>query len=65
MIRTVLVTKVMNNQTNETEEIYGRYDAVKLSRAGYSIVGTSQRKYKMSDADFAKYGEKVSEENFL
>lgn len=56
MIRTILVTKVEHRTTGEQKEIYGRYDAVKLSNDGYKILATEKRKYTMSDSDFAKNG---------
>lgn len=59
MYRTILVTKVEHIVTRERREIYGRYDAVKLSNDGYKIAGTEKRRYKMSDDTFAKYGEVV------
>ena len=59
MFRTILVTKVEHIVTREQKEIYGRYDAVKLSNDGYKILSTEKRRYKMSDDTFAKYGEKI------
>lgn len=56
MIRTILVTKVEHKTTGEQKEIYGRYDAVKLSNDGYKILGTETRRYTMTDSDFAKHG---------
>lgn len=56
MIRTILVTKVENKITKERKEIYGRYDAVKLSNDGFKVLDTLKRKYTMTDSDFAKYG---------
>lgn len=61
MIRTILVTKVINKITKEEREIYGRYDAVKLEKDGYQIQDTFKRKYTMSDTDFALHGKKVEE----
>lgn len=59
MYRTVLVTVIENRITKEQREIYGRYDAVKLENDNFKIVDSFKRKYSMSDADFAKYGEYV------
>lgn len=61
MIRTILVTKVerVTDSGIESNEIYGRYDAVKLANDGYRIIGAYKRRYTMSDADFAKYGKAV------
>lgn len=59
MYRTVLVTVIENRITKEQREIYGRYDAVKLENDNFRIVDSFKRKYSMSDADFAKYGEAV------
>ncbi len=61
MIRTILVTKVEHKITKERKEIYGRYDAVKLSNDGYKVLDTCKRKYTMTDSDFAKYGKKEEE----
>lgn len=61
MIRTILVTKVINKITKEEKEIYGRYDAVKLEKDGYKILGTCTRKYTMTDKDFALRGKVVNE----
>lgn len=54
MIRTILVTKVEHKITKEVKEVYGRYDAVKLSNDGYKVLDTYKRKYTMTDAEFAK-----------
>lgn len=61
MIRTILVTEVerLTESGVEHKEIYGRYDAVKLSNDGFNIIGAEKRKYTMSDSDFAKYGKVV------
>lgn len=61
MIRTILVTRVRNKITKEEREIYGRYDAVKLSNDGFQIIDSFKRKYTMSDSDFAKRGVPVNE----
>lgn len=61
MIRTILVTKVINKDSGEIGEIYGRYDAVKLANDNLKIMSAHKKKYKMSDSDFAKYGEPVNE----
>lgn len=59
MIRTILVTKVEHKITKEQREVYGRYDAVKMENDGFKILDTFKRKYTMSDADFARYGQKA------
>lgn len=59
MIRTILVTKVINTKTGASGEIYGRYDAVKLANDGMKIISAKKKKYTMTDAMFAKYGELV------
>ena len=59
MIRTILVTKVINKITQEEKEIYGRYDAVKLANDGYKVLDTFKRKYSMSDSEFAIRGKVV------
>lgn len=56
IIRTILVTEVLNTQTNIKSEVYGRYDPVTLDRQGYKILGTTRRQYEISDALVAKYG---------
>lgn len=61
MIRTILVTKVINKITKEEKEIYGRYDAVKLEKDGYKVLDTCKRKYTMTDTDFALRGKVVNE----
>lgn len=61
MIRTILVTKVINKITKEEKEIYGRYDAVKLEKDGYKVLDSFKRKYTMTDRDFALRGKVVNE----
>jgi len=61
MIRTILVTKVINKITKEEKEIYGRYDAVKLEKDGYKVLDSFKRKYTMTDKDFALRGKVVNE----
>lgn len=61
MIRTILVTKVINKITKEEKEIYGRYDAVKLEKDGYKVLDSFKRKYTMTDKDFALRGKIVNE----
>lgn len=56
IIRTVLVTEVLNTATNVKSEIYGRYDPVTLDRQGYKILNSFRRQYEISDALVAKYG---------
>lgn len=59
MIRTILVTKVINKITKEEKEIYGRYDAVKLANDGYKVLDSEKRKYTMTDSEFAMRGKVV------
>lgn len=61
MIRTILVTKVINKITKEEKEIYGRYDVVKLEKDGYKVLDSFKRKYTMTDTDFALRGKVVNE----
>ena len=61
MIRTILVTIVINKITKEEREIYGRYDAVKLEKDGYQVLEAFKRKYTMTDSEFAKRGKVVNE----
>ncbi len=56
IVRTVLVTVVLNTATNVKSEIYGRYDPVTLDRQGYKILDSFRRQYEISDALVAKYG---------
>lgn len=60
MQRTILVTHVRDKVNGVTTDIYGRYDAVAISKR-YEILGTSKRRYKMSDEQFARTGEFVCE----
>lgn len=61
MERTILVTLVEDIITKSQREIYGRYDAVTLSRQHLKIIDTYKQKYEMSDATFAQYGTKKGE----
>lgn len=57
MIRTVLITSCYRG--NERKTFYGRYDPVTLERQGWKIEATMTKKFKMSDADFVRYGTEV------
>lgn len=55
MLRTILVTQVVDKNGNE-HNIYGRYDAVALFNNGFTVKLQFKAVYEMSDTDFAKYG---------
>lgn len=56
MVRTILVTKVINKITKEEREFYGRYDPVTMERQNWKILDSFKRQYEMSDETFAIYG---------
>lgn len=51
--RRILVTTVVNAMGQE-KEIYGRFDAVALAAAGWKLLDSQFRRYKMTEETFAK-----------
>lgn len=51
--RRILVTTVVSAYGQE-KEIYGRYDAVAMAAAGWKILNSQFRHYRMTEETFAK-----------
>ena len=61
LVRTILVTRVINKITKEEKEVYGRYDPVTMERNNYQIIESFKRQYEMTDEIFARYGKMKGE----
>lgn len=55
MIRTILVTQVVDKQGND-KQMYGRFDVVAAFNNGLTVKEQYKAEFEMSDSDFAKYG---------
>lgn len=56
--RRILVTKVISADGG-TRFLYGRFDAVALASKGEKILYSEFKNYRMSEADFVKYGKEI------
>ena len=61
IFRTILVTECIHTVTGVRKTIYGRYDPVTLQRKSLKVLRSYQKKFTMTDEDFARYGHEMEE----
>lgn len=61
MVRSILVTTLLNPKTGERKTLYGAYKPVSMSRAGFTTVESSGiRTYRMTDEMFVQHADDVT-----
>ena len=61
IVRTILITECINKDTAQRKTFYGRYDPVTLERRRWKIIRSYQKKFTMTDEEFATHGKEMEE----
>lgn len=61
IVRTILITECINKDTAQRKTFYGRYDPVTLERRRWKILRSYQKKFTMTDEEFANHGKEMEE----
>ena len=61
IFRTILITEAIHKTTGIRKTFNGRYDPVTLQRQNYKVLRSYQKKFRMTDEEFATHGHEMEE----